>query len=300
MKISWSKIYNHNLPKNHKFPMIKYDLLPKKLIKERVVKEQDFIYPKQLSDHLVALSHDYDYINTINKLNLSKKEERKMGFPQSTELIVREKTIMNGTLLAALEAFEEKFTFNIAGGTHHAFSDRAEGFCIFNDIAIAAKYLLKENLAKQILICDLDVHQGNGTAEICKNDQEIFTFSMHAEENYPLQKEKSDLDIGLHFETSDNQYLELLNQNLKIILKDFKPDFIFYQSGVDILDSDKFGRLKITADACKKRDEIVLRAAYENNIPLTAAMGGGYSKDIDVIVDAHFQLYKKADELLKQ
>lgn len=300
MKISWSKIYNHKLPKNHKFPMVKYDLLPKKLIDSKIARESDFIYPKELSDSIINLAHTSDYIQKVNELNLNKKEERKMGFPQSFDLVAREKTIMNGTLLAAIEAFESKFTFNIAGGTHHAFSNKAEGFCIFNDIAIAAKYLIKNQYCNRILVCDLDVHQGNGTAEICQNDPNIYTFSMHAEENYPLEKEKSNLDIGLHFEVTDEEYLELLTTNLNRTIEEFKPEFIFYQSGVDILETDKFGRLKISSKACEKRDEIVLNAAIENQIPLTASMGGGYSKDIDIIVDAHFLLYKKAHELLRK
>lgn len=300
MKIAWNKNYNHKLPKNHKFPMEKYDFLPRKLLNEKIANLNDLIETFPIDNEIILRVHNNEYLDKVEKLSLSKKEERKMGFPQSNELVIREKTIMNGTLLAALEAFEHKFTFNIAGGTHHAFSNKAEGFCIFNDIAIAAKYLQDENLANKILICDLDVHQGNGTAEIFQDEPNIFTFSMHAEENYPLEKEKSNLDIGLSFETNDEEYLFLLENNLKRIIKDFKPEFIFYQSGVDILESDKFGRLKITSEACKKRDELVLTTAIENKLPLTAAMGGGYSKDIDIIVNAHFELYKSARRILDQ
>jgi acetoin utilization deacetylase AcuC-like enzyme len=185
----------------------------------------------------------------------------------------------------------------IAGGTHHAFTDRGEGFCLLNDIAMAANYLLYQKLAYKILIVDLDVHQGNGTAQIFKNEDQVFTFSMHGANNYPIFKEHSDLDIGLMDYTPDDFYLKTLEVNLKNLIQQVEPDFIFYQSGVDILETDKLGRLSITRSGCKQRDRLVLQTARENKIPMVASMGGGYSPDFRDIIEAHANTYRLAQEI---
>jgi acetoin utilization deacetylase AcuC-like enzyme len=186
---------------------------------------------------------------------------------------------------------------NIAGGTHHAYTDRGEGFCLLNDNAIAANALLQEQKAKKILIVDLDVHQGNGTAQIFANENRVFTFSMHGEKNYPLHKEKSDLDIGLPDGIGDNAYLQLLHENLARLLDEVQPDFMFFQCGVDILSTDKLGRLGISKEGCKARDRIVLQSAKTNRIPLVCSMGGGYSEKIADIVDAHANTFRLAQEI---
>ncbi len=186
---------------------------------------------------------------------------------------------------------------NIAGGTHHAFTARGEGFCLLNDIAISANYLLANDLARKVLVIDLDVHQGNGTAEIFKNREEVFTFSMHGASNYPMHKEESDLDIGLPDKIGDEAYLEILTSNLYPLIDKVMPDFIIYQCGVDVLESDKLGRLGLSIMGCKERDEIVLELAKRNQIPIMCCMGGGYSPKIANIIEAHANTYRLAQDI---
>jgi acetoin utilization deacetylase AcuC-like enzyme len=207
---------------------------------------------------------------------------------------MRELIITQGTIECCHHAMRDGVALNVAGGTHHAYRDRGEGFCLLNDMAIASNYLLSKNLTERILIIDLDVHQGNGTARIFEDIDEVFTFSMHGAHNYPFHKETSNLDIPLPDGIMDNEYLALLKENLDRILGDFKPDFAFYLSGVDILSTDKFGKLKITPQGCRERDEIVFRKLSGRTIPCTVAMGGGYSPDIRHIVDAHCNTYRCA------
>ncbi|MEM9896065.1 MAG: histone deacetylase, partial [Bacteroidota bacterium] len=233
----------------------------------------------------------------LKNLDFTRQEERKSGFPISAKLVEREITINAGTIQCAEYAIKYGVSLNIAGGTHHAYSDRAEGFCLLNDIAIAARYLLDANLASKVLVIDLDVHQGNGTAEIFRENDSVFTFSMHGEKNYPLKKEKSDLDIGLPDGTNDEAYLNLLIETLPRLVKNQQPDFIFFQSGVDVLETDKLGRLSLTIDGCRKRDEVVFQTALQNSIPIVASMGGGYSENIKIILEAHANTYRTAKEL---
>ncbi|MEJ7674426.1 MAG: histone deacetylase [Chitinophagaceae bacterium] len=194
-------------------------------------------------------------------------------------------------------ALENGVSLNVAGGTHHAFANRGEGFCLLNDFAVAANYLLHKKLVQKILIIDLDVHQGNGTAKLFENESRVFTFSMHGQHNYPFHKETSDLDIPLKDGTDDSTYLKLLSENLPQLIQNFKPDFAFYLSGVDILQTDKFGKLKVTLQGCKQRDEFVFTHLQKNKIPCTVAMGGGYSPDIKTIVEAHCNTFRTAFQL---
>ncbi len=297
LKIAWSEIYNHPLPEGHRFPMEKYDLLPKQLIHEGTVDQHNFFNPRQLADTEILAVHTAAYWSKLQNLDFTRKEERRSGFPISKNLVEREITINAGTIQCAEFALEHGIAMNIAGGTHHAFTDRAEGFCLLNDIAIASQYLLDHKKAKQILVVDLDVHQGNGTAEIFKNESRVFTFSMHGEHNYPLQKETSDLDLPLKDGTDDKTYLSLLERTLKELLNRLTPDFIFFQSGVDVLKTDKLGRLGMSIEGCKKRDEIVIGEAKKGNIPIVASMGGGYSKDIRDILEAHANTYRSAQDI---
>ncbi len=297
LKIAWTEIYAHPLPQNHRFPMEKYNLLPEQLIYEGTVAEDSFFAPGSLSTDLVLRTHDAAYWDKLLHGKLERLEERRTGFPWSKELIEREIIIMQGTLDAAVYALKYGVAMNIAGGTHHAFTDRGEGFCLLNDIAIAANYLLDEGLAKQILVVDLDVHQGNGTAEIFRHEPRVFTFSMHGASNYPMHKEASDLDVGLPDGTDDATYLPLLDKHLKGLLNQVQPDFIFFQSGVDVLATDKLGRLGMTIDGCKTRDRMVLEQCKINQIPVMASMGGGYSEKIAHIVEAHANTYRLAREI---
>ncbi len=298
MKTAWHKYYNHPLKENHKFPMKKYDLLKDELLKREIIKENDLITPYEISEEDILLAHNQDYYNNLKNLTLSAIEERRTGFPQSERLIQRERCIMQGTYLAGLQALNEGFTFNIAGGTHHAFTYKGEGFCLLNDMALSALMLLKYNKLSRILILDLDVHQGNGTAEILQNNKNIYTFSMHGKDNYPIEKEVSDWDIELAHTTTDEEYLEILYKSINQINKEFSPQFILYQAGVDILESDKFGRINISFNGCKQRDEIVYEFASKNSIPVTATMGGGYSEDINIIIEAHINTFISAKKYL--
>lgn len=297
LKIAWAETYVLPLPPNHRFPMSKYDLLPQQLLHEGTISNENIFHPGPLEEKLILSTHDSSYWNRLSSLSLTAQEIRRTGFPLSYELVQREITIANGTLRCALYALQYGIAMNIAGGTHHAFSHKGEGFCLLNDIAISANYLLEENLVRQILVVDLDVHQGNGTAQIFKDNSRVFTFSIHGANNYPLHKERSDLDIGLPDHTQDNFYLPVLELNLKNLIDRVQPDFIFYQSGVDILETDKLGRLGVTREGCKQRDRMVLQTAKENRIPLVASMGGGYSPDFRDIIEAHANTFRLAQEI---
>lgn len=277
--------------------MEKYDLLPQQLVHEGTVTKHHFFAPRMLTEQEILSVHTAAYWEKLKHLKLSKSEERKSGFPLSSGLVNRERVINAGTIQCAHFAMEHGMAMNIAGGTHHAYSDHAEGFCLLNDQAIAAQYLLDNQLAKQILIVDVDVHQGNGTAEIFQNEPRVFTFSMHGEKNYPMKKEISDLDVPLPDGTRDKEYLKLLDYHLKRLLNKVQPDFLFFLSGVDVLESDKLGRLGMTIEGCKKRDELIISQAKLHNLPIVASMGGGYSEDIKIILEAHANTYRVAQEV---
>ena len=297
LKIAWSTTYSHPLPAGHRFPMEKYILLPEQLRYEGTVDDSNFFEPKAIDQKWLLNTHDSAYVERLKSLQLTKAEIRATGFPLSQELVEREIQIAGGSVQAALFALEYGIGMNIAGGTHHAFSNRGEGFCLLNDIAVTANYLLKNRLAKKILVVDLDVHQGNGTAELFQGSEEVFTFSMHGEKNYPHRKEKSHLDIGLADGTSDSGYLQVLEKELKNILNRFSPDFIIYQCGVDVLATDQLGRLSMTLEGVYLRDRMVLSLAREIQAPIMCCMGGGYSKHIKDIIEAHAQVYRLAQDL---
>ena len=297
LKIAYAPCYKHPLPDGHKFPMEKYELLPLQLLHEGTVSQENFFTPTKLPEAEILATHKKEYWENLKELKLTPREQRKTGFPHSKELIEREITIMQGTLQAALFALQYGVAFNIAGGTHHAYTNRGEGFCLLNDIAIAANHLLNNKLANKVLVVDLDVHQGNGTAQIFEHNQSVFTFSMHGKNNYPLHKENSDLDIELLDGTDDNTYLKILRETLPKLIDEQQPDFIFFQSGVDVLKTDKLGKLGLSLEGCKERDRIVLEACKTNQIPVVASMGGGYSEKISDIVEAHANTYRLAQWL---
>jgi acetoin utilization deacetylase AcuC-like enzyme len=294
LPIAFHPIFKHPLPQGHRFPMLKYELLPQQLLLEGIVDESDFFAPEISDLQYVLAVHDQAYVDDLLDLTLEPKAARKIGFPLSAELVERELRIANGTILGCEKAFQAGVAFNIAGGTHHAFSNRGEAFCMLNDQAIAAKYLLNKKLASKILIIDLDVHQGNGTAEIFQNNPNVFTFSVHGKTNYPFKKEVSDLDIPLPDGTSDDAYLEIISEFVPKLINKQKPDFIFYLSGVDILTTDKLGKLGCSIKGCKKRDEIVFSNCQKFQIPMQVSMGGGYSPEIKTIIEAHANTYRVA------
>lgn len=294
LPIAYHPIYKHPLPEGHRFPMIKYELLPQQLLHEGTAVKSDFYSPSLPDMQHVLAVHKKEYVDELVNLTLDPRAVRKIGFPLSAELVERELRIAEGTIWGCHKAMEHGIAFNIAGGTHHAYSDRGEAFCLFNDQAIGAQYLINNKLAKKVLVVDLDVHQGNGTAEIFKGNNDIFTFSMHGKSNYPFKKETSDLDIALPDNTGDTQYLSILEETLPKLIDTEKPDFIFYLSGVDILASDKLGKLGCTIDGCRQRDEYVLSLGHKLGIPVQCSMGGGYSPDIKIIIEAHSNTYRVA------
>lgn len=297
LKIAYHPIYRHPLPEGHRFPMIKYELLPQQLLHEGTCSEENFFEPSIPDDKHILAAHDEIYFRDLMGLELSKSAVRKIGFPLSDALVTRERIIADGTIKGCEFALEHGIAMNIAGGTHHAYSDRGEAFCMLNDQAIGARYLQRNLQIDNILIVDLDVHQGNGTAEIFQTDRSVFTFSMHGKGNYPFKKETSDLDIALEKDTTDQEYLSILKNTLPELLEKVRPDFIFYLCGVDVLASDKLGTLAMTLEGCRERDRFVLQTCHDANIPVQCSMGGGYSPDIKTIVEAHANTFRLAQDI---
>ena len=297
LKIAYSSVYKYELPEGHRFPMVKYELLPEQLLYEGTLIEDNFFVPQPVSNEVLFLTHTSEYLQKLESLTLSKREIRDIGFPLRPDLISRGKVIANGSIQCALHAMSHGVSINIAGGTHHAFSDHGEGFCIFNDFAIVANYLIYNEIVKSVLIVDLDVHQGNGTAHIFNQRPEVFTWSVHGERNYPLRKMSSDLDIGLADGMSDVDYLKIIKNTFPKLIQDIQPDIVLYLAGVDVLDSDKLGRLSLTREGCKKRDAYIMSECKKHKIPISISMGGGYSHKISDIIEAHANTFRCAQEI---
>jgi acetoin utilization deacetylase AcuC-like enzyme len=297
LKIAFNQNYIYPLEENHRFPMIKYELIPEQLIRENTCTEKNFFNPDKVDDFTVLLTHQKEYFERFKSLDLSKREIREIGFPLSKELVDRELQIADGTIKGVHYSIEHGISMNIAGGTHHAFYDRGEAFCMLNDQAIAANYLINKGLSKRILIIDLDVHQGNGTASLFRSNNNVFTLSFHGKKNYPFRKEKSDLDIEFDDNTNDEKYLKILKETIPKIIDEFNPDFIFYLSGVDVLENDKLGRLSLTINGCKERDRFILDICKKNSIPVQVSMGGGYSVVLKNIIEAHSNTFRLAQEI---
>ena len=292
--VAYAPIYVHPVPENHRFPMEKYSLLPEQLLFEGTVTESNFFIPQPLDDELILTTHENSYLTRLKNLELSKAEIRAIGFPLSMPLIEREICIAGGSVQAARYAQEFGIGMNIAGGTHHAFFNRGEGFCILNDLAITANYLLKAKLSKKILVVDLDVHQGNGTASIFANDPSVWTLSIHGEKNFPFRKVKSDLDVGLPDGCTDEPYLEALEEALSQLQDRCAPDLVFYLAGADPHEGDRLGRLSLSFEGMKERDRCVLAWAQARRIPLAMAMAGGYGKQIEDTVEVQMNTFAQA------
>ena len=295
IKIAWAPIYHHPLPDNYRFPMAKYSLLPEQLLYEGTLTRDQIIHPTLLQEERILRTHSAEYWQQLKDLTLPGKAQRKIGFPLSQQLIDRERTICQGTVDLAIHALtHESAGLNVAGGTHHAYYDRGEGFCILNDIIIGAHHIIDFHGLERILVIDLDVHQGNGTAVLAHGDPRIYTFSMHGAKNYPYHKETSDLDIPLEDFTGDDIYLSTLEDALEKLFKTVQPEFVFFQSGVDVLQGDKLGRMGLTLQGCKRRDELVFEYCKEHLTPVVAVMGGGYSPEIKTIIEAHANTFRMA------
>ena len=297
LKIAFNNNYIYPLEENHRFPMIKYELIPEQLIRENTCVDENFFSPGKIDSKIVLKTHQKEYFNRFTSLQLSKKEIREIGFPLSQELVDRELQIAQGTVSGINYSLKNGISMNIAGGTHHAFYDRGEAFCMLNDQAIAANYIIQEGLFKKILIIDLDVHQGNGTASLFNSNPNVYTLSFHGKKNYPFRKEKSDLDVEFDDNTNDNKYLKVLKETIPKVIDQFEPEFIFYLSGVDVLQNDKLGRLSLTLNGCKERDKFILQTCKDNSIPLQVSMGGGYSIVLKNIIEAHSNTFRLAQEI---
>ncbi|SJM36432.1 Acetoin utilization protein AcuC [Psychrobacter pasteurii] len=297
LKVAFSPIFLYQVPEKHRFPMQKYRLIPERLIEEGILSEDNFFAPDKLTEEEILTTHTPEYWQKLKTQTLSRKEARAIGFEMTPELVERGRYIAHATYECALYAKQYGVSLNVAGGTHHSFADHGEGFCVFNDVCIASNLLLSRGEAERILVVDLDVHQGNGNASIMANEPRVFVFSMHGEKNYPFRKPPSDLDIELANDTDDETYLTQLKQTLPNLIAEHKPDLIFYQSAVDVLATDKLGKLALTPEGCKQRDDFVLRQARDNNIPISVVMGGGYSEDIEDVVEAHCNTFRLAKQL---
>ena len=297
LKIAYSDVFRYAVPEKHRFPMQKYTLIPERLLSEGTITTDNFFAPKKLTEEEILTTHTAEYWHKLKTQTLTRKEARPIGFEMTPALVERGRYIAHATYECALYAKQYGVSMNVAGGTHHAFADHGEGFCVFNDVCIASHLLLNRGQAKQILVIDLDVHQGNGNASIMANEPRVFVFSMHGAKNYPFRKQMSDLDIELDNDTGDEKYLNVLKNTLPRLIHEVAPDMIFYQSAVDVLATDKLGKLALTQAGCEARDTFVLQQAKEANIPITIVMGGGYSEDIDIVVEAHCNTFRVAQQL---
>jgi len=285
-RLYYSPYYYADIGEGHVFPIRKFELVKDLLLKEGTLSEDEIFQPEPAKLEDLLLVHTEDYITRLVEGTLTAKEVRKLGLPWSESLVRRSFHAISGTINAARDALDSGIASNLAGGTHHAFPDRGEGFCVLNDVAVAIRVLQREKLAERFLIVDCDVHQGNGTAFIFKDAPEVFTFSMHGAKNYPLFKETSNLDIELADGTGDTEFLDTLEQALPRIFM-HNPDIIFYLGGADPYEKDKLGRLKLTQAGLMRRDELVLQFAREHHTPIVTTMSGGYALDINDTVEIH-------------
>jgi acetoin utilization deacetylase AcuC-like enzyme len=282
------------LPDGHKFPMAKYSGLRERILAEGIVQPGDLHEAPAAAWSDIGLVHTPAYVEAVASGTLPRDAQRRIGFPWSAQMVERSRRSVGATVAAARVALEEGVAANLAGGTHHGFADRGEGFCVFNDVAVAARVLQRDGEARRIAVVDLDVHQGNGTAAIFAGDDTVFTFSMHGEKNFPFRKETSDLDVALADGTGDDEYLDRLRQHLPAVLNRHEPDFVFYLAGADPYEGDRLGRLKLTIAGLRSRDEIVFEACRAAGLAVTVTMSGGYAHDINAIVTIHANTIREA------
>jgi acetoin utilization deacetylase AcuC-like enzyme len=275
------------LPEGHKFPMAKYSGLRERILAEGIIAPADLHEAPAATLDDLRLVHHANYVDAVVNGTVAPDIQRRIGFPWSPEMVERSRRSVGATIAAARAALDDGVSANLAGGTHHAFANRGEGFCVFNDVAVAARVLQRDHHATRIAVVDLDVHQGNGTASIFKDDESVFTFSMHGEKNFPFKKETSDLDVALPDGTGDDEYLGALRLHLDAVLNRHRPDFVFYLAGADPFEGDRLGRLKMTINGLRMRDEFVLRTCARAGIPVAISMSGGYANDVDAIVTIH-------------
>ncbi len=296
MKLFYTDQFTIPLPAEHTFPIQKYALLRKRLLASNRVAMENFHVPPAATLEEITRVHDEDYVHRLLNGELTPKELRPIGLPWSREIVERARRSAGGTIAACRSALQEKIAINLGGGTHHAFHDRGQGYCILNDVAIAARALQALKQVEKILIIDCDVHQGNGTAAFFKNDPSVFTFSIHGKKNFPYKKEKSDLDVALEDGTGDNEYLQELERGLALSFERIHADLVVYLAGADPYKDDRFGRLALTKNGLARRDQMVFNACVAAGLPVAVTMAGGYSRELNDIVDIHFQTVAAALE----
>lgn len=294
MKLFYSDSFVLPLPEGHRFPMEKYERLRSRVMKAGLVDPEDLRVPEPATDEQLQQVHEPDYVRRVQDGSLSRDEIRRMGFPWSPALAERSRRSVGGTLEAARSAREEGVSANLSGGTHHAFPNRGEGFCVFNDVAVAARVMQAEGRARRVAILDLDVHQGNGTAAAFSDDPTVLTVSVHGADNYPFRKERSDLDIELPDRSGDEAYLEAVERAAEEAIHAARPDLLLFLAGADPYEHDRLGRLQVSKAALAHRDEVVFSRCREHGVPVAVVMGGGYARDIDDSVDIHFQTVQAA------
>jgi acetoin utilization deacetylase AcuC-like enzyme len=282
------------LPEGHRFPMAKYARLRARVVDEGIIAPADLLVPEAATDDELCQAHTPGYVSAISLGTISREAVRRIGFPWSPGMVERSRRSVGATIAAARQALGDGTAVNLAGGTHHAFADRGEGFCVFNDVAVAARVVRREGRIGRALVVDCDVHQGNGTASIFRDDETVFTLSIHGEKNYPFHKEVSDLDLTLPDGAGDVAYLDLLDTHLDAVLDRHGPDLVFYLAGADAYAGDRLGRLALTFDGLAARDALVLERCRRRGIAVAVSMGGGYAHDIDDIVRIHAQTVREA------
>lgn len=297
MRVSYHPGYYATIKEDHIFPMRKFAGLHDYLTEKRIISPAEVIAPREADISSLRNIHTSRYLDGILNGNLDRKEARRLGLPWSYSLARRSRLAVQGTINAAMMALEDGLAGNLAGGTHHSFPDFGEGFCVFNDVAIAVKVLQQSMWVRKVMIVDCDVHQGNGTAAIFADDENVFTFSIHGEKNFPFKKPPSNLDIGLPDKTRDDQYLQILDDSLNTALSAFQPDLVFYLGGIDPLETDHFGRLSISLPGLQKREELVIRKVTGMDIPIVLLLSGGYAPTLLDTVIAHSQMYQIARKL---
>ena len=294
MKAFYHDHFVFPLPDGHRFPMSKYALLRQRLLAERVIRPGDLLIPDPATDAQLLTVHNPDYLHRVTGGKLTYKESRRIGFPWSPPLVERSRRSVGGTIAACRAALEDGLAANLAGGTHHAYPDHGEGYCIFNDSAVAARVMQLEGRAGRIVILDCDVHQGNGTAVIFQDDPSVFTFSIHGAKNFPFHKESSDLDIPLEDGTGDEEYLFALESGVKKALSSARAGLAIYISGADPYRGDRLGRLALTKAGLAERDRLVFDLCWQAGLPQATVMAGGYAHDVNETVDIHFQTISTA------
>ena len=299
MKVFYSDHFVLPLPEGHRFPMVKYSMLRERVARDGICGPGELSTPRAVTDQEILCAHDPDYLKRVVSGTLTQKEMRRIGFPWSQKMVERSRHASGGTIGACLAALDEGFAANLAWGTHHAFSGRGEGYCVFNDSAIATRAVQAAGLAERVVVIDTDVHQGNGTAAILAGDPSVFTFSIHGAKNFPFHKEESDLDAPLPDGAGDTEFLATLERGLEAALDAADADLAIYLAGADPFEGDRLGRLSVTKSGLAERDRMVLEACRERKIPVAVTMAGGYANEVGDTVNVHFQSIRRAADLLK-